>query len=82
MCFSLKLLRAPDHCASISAMESILVELKGFGSFLLDLIKQVLSVVPKIVSFCLWVIAAVFILPCVFVAGALYPLWEKWGEDF
>lgn len=63
-------------------MDSFLEEMKGFGSFTLDIIKEIFSGVPKVVSFCLWIIAAAFILPCVFVAGVVYPLWEKWGEDF
>ena len=38
--------------------------------------------VYRFINFTLWIIAAVFILPCVFVAGAIYPKWEKWGEKF
>ncbi len=33
-------------------------------------------------SFLLWVVTALIVLPCVFVAGTLYPMWEKWGEEF
>ena len=33
-------------------------------------------------SFSLWVLSAIIILPCVYVSGVLYPLWEKWGEKF
>lgn len=36
----------------------------------------------KIVHFSLWVIGAVFILPCVFIATTMYPKWEKWGGEF
>lgn len=36
----------------------------------------------KAINFALWVIAASFILPCVFIASIIYPKWEKWGEDF
>ncbi len=62
--------------------EGIFEELKGFGAFVWETITEVTSSLPKIFSFCLWVIAAAFILPCVFVAGNIYPIWEKWGEDF
>ena len=41
-----------------------------------------LGVLPKAISLFLWVISAVFILPCVFVAGHIYPKWVEWGEDF
>jgi hypothetical protein len=37
---------------------------------------------PKFLSFVLWVAAAFFILPCVFIAGTIYPVWVDWGEDF
>lgn len=33
-------------------------------------------------SFCLWVITAIIILPCVFISGTIYPLWEDWGKKF
>lgn len=36
----------------------------------------------KIVSFVLWVITFILIMPCMFVATVIYPRWEKWGEDF
>ena len=56
-----------------------------FGLFI-DLIKEMweafIGVAPKAISFFFWILAAVFILPCVFVAGTIYPKWEKWGEDF
>jgi hypothetical protein len=37
---------------------------------------------PKILSFMLWVASAFIILPCVFIAGTMYPDWQKWGEEF
>jgi len=40
------------------------------------------SVIPKVISFFLWVIVAIIVLPCVFVAGHIYPLWVEWGEEF
>lgn len=36
----------------------------------------------KVMLFCLWIIVAVFLLPCVFIANAVYPKWVEWGEDF
>ena len=47
-----------------------------------EMIGAFFSVLPKVFSFFLWVLAAIFILPCVFVAGHIYPLWVEWGEDF
>lgn len=40
------------------------------------------AVLPKIISFVLWVLCAIIILPCVFVAGSIYPSWVEWGENF
>ncbi len=36
----------------------------------------------KIVSITLWLISGALILPFVFVAGLIYPLWSEWGEEF
>lgn len=33
------------------------------------------------INLILWIVAAALILPCVFVAGTLYPVWEKWGSN-
>jgi hypothetical protein len=53
---------------------------------LFDLVKEMLgaffAVFPKILKFVIWVIGAIFILPCVFVAGNIYPKWVEWGEEF
>ena len=40
------------------------------------------SVIPKAISVFLWVLSAIIILPCVFIAGNIYPKWVEWGEDF
>lgn len=40
------------------------------------------DVIKKIFHFSLWVLLAVIVLPCVFVAGNIYPMWVEWGEDF
>lgn len=51
-----------------------------------DLVSEMLGaffkVFPKIIKFIIWVIAAIIILPCVFVAGEIYPKWVEWGEEF
>jgi len=36
----------------------------------------------KFFSVVLWGLSAIIVLPCVFVAGVLYPLWMEWGEGF
>jgi hypothetical protein len=41
-----------------------------------------MEAITKIVSFSLWVISGVFILPCVFISTVYFPKWEKWGEGF
>ena len=47
-----------------------------------DMISSLLAAVPTILKFIFWAVSAVFILPCVFVAGHLYPMWVEWGEEF
>lgn len=60
----------------------IVAMIEGVFKTLGELLIGILSIIPKVLSFILWILAAVFILPCVFVAGTLYPLWTEWGEDF
>jgi hypothetical protein len=43
---------------------------------------MMMEILPKIVMFVLWVILGILILPCVFIAGNIYPWWSEWGEDF
>ena len=64
-----------------------MAESKGgfFGEFFKvigEMIGAFFAVLPKVLGFILWVISAIIILPCVFVAGNIYPFWVKWGEDF
>ena len=47
-----------------------------------EMIGAFFSVLPKIISFLLWVLVAIIVLPCVFIAGNIYPAWVSWGEDF
>jgi hypothetical protein len=35
---------------------------------------------PRAFFFILWIFCGIIILPCVFVAGSLYPKWTEWGE--
>jgi hypothetical protein len=41
-----------------------------------------MSTVIKVIHVTLWAASAVIVLPCVFVAGVIYPKWVEWGEDF
>lgn len=36
----------------------------------------------KAISIILWVAVGAIILPCVFVAGHIFPKWTEWGEKF
>jgi hypothetical protein len=47
-----------------------------------EMLGAIMGVLPKILSFVLWIIAGFIILPAVFIAGNLYPKWTEWGEDF
>jgi len=46
------------------------------------MVGHLVDIAPKVFSFSLWALSALIILPAVFIAGNLYPLWEEWGEDF
>jgi hypothetical protein len=39
-----------------------------------------MEIAPKVLSLVIWVLLAIVILPCVFVAGNIYPWWSEWGE--
>ncbi len=39
------------------------------------------SFLYKFLNIILWAMVGAVILPMVFVAGNLYPMWEKWGEE-
>jgi len=30
----------------------------------------------------LWALCGIILLPCVFIAGTIFPVWVEWGEDF
>ena len=56
-----------------------------FGEFFKaigDMFVAVIGVLPKLFNVALWALSAIIILPCVFVAGTIYPQWIKWGEEF
>ena len=41
-----------------------------------------MSAIFKGISFIIWLVLGILILPCVFVAGHIYPMWAEWGEGF
>jgi hypothetical protein len=47
-----------------------------------EMLVSVFKVIPVVLKFIAWVLLAVIVLPCVFVAGNIYPWWVEWGEDF
>ncbi len=47
-----------------------------------EMFKAFWSVFPKAVYLFIWFLGAIIILPCVFVAGNIYPAWVEWGEKF
>ena len=46
-----------------------------------DMYKSMMDVLPKALKFILWLLCGILILPCVFVAGVLFPAWEDWGKE-
>ena len=72
-------------CASIHYMDesggNILTEI--LGSLLAvwgEMWSAFIEILPKVISFILCVLTAIVVLPCVFVAGEIYPKWVEWGE--
>jgi len=52
----------------------------GILDVLKDVLSALLGIIPKVISFLLWILSGIIILPCVFIAGTLYPKWVDWGE--
>ncbi len=61
-------------------MDAILELLKSFWALTAGLIGSLLALIPKAVILSLWVACGIIVLPCVYVAGILYPKWVDWGE--
>lgn len=51
-------------------------------SLLGEMFGALIAVLPKVIKFVVWVLLAIVVLPCVFVAGNIYPWWVEWGEEF
>ena len=47
-----------------------------------EMIGAFFAILPKVLKFVFWILSAIIILPCVWVAGNIYPTWVEWGEDF
>lgn len=63
----------------MSTFASLLSDLWGVWK---DMFEALMEILPKVFKFVLWVLAALIILPCVYIAGNIYPMWVEWGEDF
>ena len=46
-----------------------------------EMFGYLVEILPKVISFTLWVLCGLIILPCMFIAGELSPKWIEWGED-
>lgn len=66
-------------CFIMDFIEEMLVALWDVW---VEMFGAIMKVLPKFISFLLWALAAIVILPCVFVAGNIFPRWVEWGEDF
>ena len=47
-----------------------------------EMASAIWAVIPKALHFLLWILVGIIVLPCVYIAGELYPIWQKWGEGF
>jgi len=63
----------------MSSVADIFIELFSIWK---EMLFAFLGALPKIVSVFLWILVAIIVLPCVFIAGNIYPKWIEWGEDF
>lgn len=48
---------------------------------MIELIQESIGFSIRFLNVLFWAIAGAFILPCVFIAGNVYPKWEKWAEN-
>ena len=39
------------------------------------------AIVSKLLKLSLWILSGIIIVPCVYIAGSLYPMWQEWGDD-
>lgn len=62
-------------------MEIISEMISGIWGAIMQIAKAMGPGIKLMVSLTLWVLSALFILPCVFVANTLYPKWEEWGGN-
>lgn len=62
-----------------SIIETIFVSI---FNLVVEMIGALVGALPKIIKFIVWALLAIIILPCVFVAGSIYPWWVEWGEEF
>ena len=63
-------------------MEAIQEEISHVFSVFGEMFSAFWGVLPKALSLFFWVLTAIFVLPCVFVAAHIYPKWVEWGENF
>ncbi len=61
-------------------METIESFLSPFWAILTFIYERLKEFVPMALRFMLWVICGILVLPCIYVAGNLYPRWVEWGE--
>ncbi len=59
--------------------ENAITEILGL---IWEMISAIGSAIPAVLKFLVWVLLAIIVLPCVFVAGHIYPWWVEFGEDF
>lgn len=62
--------------------EAVAELVSGFFNVWKDIFSTIFGIVPKIISFILWILVGIIVLPCVFVAGIIFPKWTEWGEGF
>jgi len=54
----------------------------GLWGVWVEMWKAFWAIFPTAISFILWILVGIIIVPCVFIAGHIYPMWQEWGEGF
>ncbi len=64
---------------NMEAFKEVIIELLNIWK---SIFSSIFAAIPKIISFILWLMVGIIVLPCVFIAGTIFPWWNDWGDDF
>jgi len=62
-------------------MEVVTTIAKGLWEVWAEMFGALMGALPRLLSLVLWILCGIFIVPCVYVAGNIYPAWMDWGGE-